>query len=172
MQIRWDEIPADGLFLRIDDDSWVPGNEVTCQGMGTCVVSLKKERGRVLLSGMLHLSLVLDCDRCLDSFAYALAEEFDLVFELLVKDEDAGLVKEYFCKDSDLNVVYLAEPVVDVFAVLTQQVYLGLPDKRLCSENCLGLCPECGTNLNHCPCDCARGTGVSPFSVLSKLKTH
>lgn len=172
MRIKWDEIPAGGLSFSVDDDSWVPVDGVVWQGQGVCTVSLRKEGGRVLLAGSLRLPVVLDCDRCLESFAYTLAEEFEFVFELLAKEEAAGLGSEYFCPSSELDVVYLAEPVVDVFSVLAQQVYLALPEKRLCSDKCLGLCPECGANLNCCPCGCARDAGASPFKVLEKLKVQ
>ena len=170
MRIRWDEIAADGLFFSVDDNSWVPGNDVVCQGSGVCNVSLRKECGRVLLAGTMRLPVVLECDRCLESFAYTLAEDFEVVFELLVQEEGGGLASEYFCKSSELDVVYLAESAVDIFSVLAQQVYLGLPEKKLCSDTCLGLCSECGVNLSRCPCDCARGAGASPFNVLAKLK--
>lgn len=170
MRIRWDEIPVSGLSFRLDNDSWLPGDGIVCQGAGQCAVSLKKEGDRVLLAGSLRLPVVLECDRCLDSFVYTLAEEFEVIFEMLAEEDEADVASEHFCKDSELDVVCLAEPVVDVFSVLAQQVYLSLPEKRLCSDKCLGLCPECGTNLNHCPCDCARDAGVSPFRVLAKLK--
>jgi len=171
VRIKWDEIPAGGLFFSVDDDSWVPGHEIVCQGSGgECTVSLRKEGGRVLLAGTMRLSVVLECDRCLESFVHALAEEFEIIFEVLAKEEKAGLASEYFCKGSELDVVYLAEPIVDVFSVLAQQVYLGLPVKRLCSDKCQGLCSECGANLSRCPCDCARRAGGSPFNVLEKLK--
>lgn len=170
MRIKWEEIPADGLFFSVDDDCWVPGEEVVCAGPGVCTVSLRKEGGRVIFAGTMRLPVLLGCDRCLESFAYTLAEEFEIVFELLAKQDEAGLAAEYFCKSSDLDVVYLAEPVVDVFSVLAEQVYLSLPEKRLCSDTCLGLCPECGANLSRCPCDCAGGTSVSPFNVLAKLQ--
>lgn len=172
MRIRWDEIPASGLSFRVDDDAWLPGDEIVCQGPGQCAVSLRKEGERVLFAGALSLPVALECDRCLDSFVYTLVEEFEIVFELLVKEDEAGLALDHFCKDSELDVVYLAEPVVDVFSVLAQQVYLGLPEKKLCNDDCLGLCPKCGTNLNHCSCDCARGGSASPFSILAKLKTQ
>ena len=170
MRIRWDEIPEDGLFFRIDDLSWLPDNEVVCQGQGECTVSLRKEGGRVLLAGSMRLPLLLECDRCLEPFAHTLAEEFEIVFELIAKEEEAGIASEHLCQSSDLEVVYLDEPVVDLFSVLVQQLYLSLPEKRLCRDNCLGLCPECGANLNCSPCDCGRGAAASPFSVLAKLK--
>lgn len=171
MRIRWDEIPESGLSFSIDDGSWVPGNEVVCQGPGACTVSLQKEGGRVLFAGTVRLPVVLECDRCLESFPYTLNEEFEVVFEL-ANEEAAGLASDHFCKGDELDVVYLAEPVVDVFSVLAQQVFLGLPEKRLCSDKCLGLCPECGANLNSHSCGCARSTGASPFNVLAKLKAQ
>lgn len=172
MRIRWDEIPADGLFFRVEDDSWVPGKEIVCQGPGVCTVSLRKEGQRVLLAGALRLPIVLECDRCLDPFPYLLDEEFEVVFELRTKEEEAGVASEYLCKGGELDVVYLAEPVVDVFSVFGQQLYLGLPEKRLCCDECLGLCPECGANLSRCPCACVKGAGASPFKVLAKLKVQ
>ena len=117
MRITWDEIPASGLFFSIEDGSWVPGKEVTCQGPGMCTVSLIKKGERVLLAGTLRLPVVLECDRCLDSFAYNLAEEFEVFFELLAKEDAAAIGSDHFCKGSELDVVYLAEPSIDVFSV-------------------------------------------------------
>jgi uncharacterized protein len=170
VRIRWDEIPAEGLFFRLDDESWLPKDEIVCQRAGQCAVSLKKEGERVLFAGTLRLPVVLECDRCLDSFEYILAEEFELIFELYVKEDEAVVAADHLCKDSELDVVSLAEPVVDVFSVLAQQVYLGLPEKKLCKDTCLGLCAKCGANLNRGSCDCAKGESASPFSVLAKLK--
>ena len=171
MRIKWDEIPEGGLSFSIEDGSWVPGNEIVCQGPGACTVSLEKEGGRVLFAGTLRLSVVLECDRCLEPFPYTLSEEFEVVFELSAA-EGKAVPSEYCCKGADLDVVYLTEPVVDVFSVLAQQVFLGLPEKRLCSDKCLGLCPGCGANLNSCSCGCAKGTSASPFAVLAKLKAQ
>lgn len=170
MRIKWDEIPASGLWLSIDDGAWIPGKEIACQGSGVCTVSLTKKGERVLLAGTLRVPVVLECDRCLDSFAYSLAEEFEVFFELLDQENVAAIGSDHFCKSNELDVVYLAEPSIDVFSVLAQQMYLALPEKRLCSDTCLGLCAECGANLNRSPCDCSGGAGTSPFSVLAKLK--
>lgn len=169
MRIRWDEIPEDGLSVALDEGAWIPGDEIVCQGPGTCAVSLTKEGGRVLLAGSLRLPVVLECDRCLEPFVHILNEEFEVVFEL-VPEGEAAFASEYLCKSAELDVVYLAEPVVDIFSVLAQQVFLGLPEKRLCRDNCLGLCSECGANLSSSSCDCVRGAGNSPFKVLAKLK--
>jgi uncharacterized protein len=39
--------------------------------------------------------------------------------------------------------------------MVTEQLYLGLPLKPICSPDCRGLCPSCGANRNTDPCDCA-----------------
>lgn len=172
MRIRWDEIPPDGLFFRIDETAWVPEQEIVAHGPGECEITLKKERAQVLLTGFLRLPVTLECDRCLDYFPYILAEDFEVIFKLLDNEKELGSVAEYFCQSNDLDVVYLEEPIVDLFSVLMQQVYLSLPEKRLCSDQCPGLCPECGGNLNRCPCSCTGSSGTSPFSVLVKLKIN
>jgi len=47
---------------------------------------------------------------------------------------------------------------------------LALPFKPLCSPTCQGLCPKCGTDLNHGPCRCGDNGGGGPFDVLKSLK--
>ena len=68
-----------------------------------------------------------------------------------------------------MDVVYLAEPVVDVGDILYQQVVLALPQKAVCNSDCKGLCSKCGVDLNLEECQCHRDTDGSPFSVLAKL---
>ena len=44
--------------------------------------------------------------------------------------------------------------VLDLNELLREQFYLALPMKPLCTEDCQGICPQCGTNRNTAPCDC------------------
>lgn len=64
------------------------------------------------------------------------------------------------------------ENFYDFTPELREEVILTYPLKFLCKEDCQGLCPHCGANLNISPCDCAEGKAKSssPFSVLKKLK--
>jgi uncharacterized protein len=43
--------------------------------------------------------------------------------------------------------------------------------KKLCSEDCKGLCPSCGKNLNDGPCNCAEEIIDPRWELLQKLKT-
>ena len=172
MRIKWEEIPAAGLFFEISDDSWLPNNGLVCQGPPRCSVSLKKEESRVLLSASLHLTVLFACDRCLDSFPGELAEDISLFLELTAPGREEDDLAEYSCGADEPDVVFLDEPVIDVFSVLNEQAYLALPAKRLCRDNCAGLCHECGTNLNQGSCDCSGQRALSPFAVLARLKAQ
>ena len=48
----------------------------------------------------------------------------------------------------------LATPVIDTRALAREQLELAAPIRVVCSENCLGLCPSCGKDLNAGPCGC------------------
>jgi uncharacterized protein len=83
---------------------------------------------------------------------------------------DSLQVKELECNIQDPDSIILDEPVVDFDDVLRQQLYLLLPMKRLCSEQCKGLCSRCGVNLNLAECRCANERQDLPFAVLAQLK--
>ena len=57
-------------------------------------------------------------------------------------------------EDEDLETSYYRDDQIDLNELLREQFYLALPMKPLCREDCTGLCPQCGTNLNtgrvHC----------------------
>ena len=79
-------------------------------------------------------------------------------------------LKELECDNADLDSILLDEPVVDLDDLLRQQLYLSLPVKNLCAEECRGLCPGCGANLNQADCTCGAGEDRSPFAVLRQLQ--
>ena len=57
--------------------------------------------------------------------------------------------------------------------VAREALLLELPMRFLCSEDCKGICPVCGTNRNIAPCTCQEGgERQNPFSALSKLLTE
>lgn len=170
MQIHFSEIPHEGLRLEINDESWFPNQELKRRGPVSASVYLKKQNDRVLLNGTLDTQVQLDCDRCLESFVYNLNINFSIEFELIEGALEQKIEIDHVCSASEMDMVYLDKPIIDIFYILRQQVFLALPVKRLCSEDCKGLCGKCGTNLNVKQCDCKPGSSSSPFGVLEKLK--
>ena len=70
-----------------------------------------------------------------------------------------------------MEVHFLRGEEVDLDEIIQEQVYLSLPIIRiLCKENCQGLCPVCGNNLNKENCQCNREHGHPGFLKLKNLR--
>ncbi len=168
MKIDFFEISAEGLSLTLENAQWFPENLVLKQ-FHEAEMFLKRYERRVLVKGCLFLVVVMDCDRCLDSFDMTIQTDFQVDLELVGDSDALSHDADHHCHDSEMDRVVLTEPVIDIDHLLQQQVYLALPFKNLCSEQCKGCCMICGGNLNHNKCRCTPEI-ESPFSALAKLK--
>jgi uncharacterized protein len=135
----------------------------------SCVLQKKSEAG-IVMQGVVQATLLLCCDRCLTAYPYMVHSDMRLIFE--VHHREHWQVKDVDLPVQGLNVVELSEPVIDLEEAVRQQLYIALPIQRLCKENCKGLCPECGSDLNSNPCGCRRDCQDSPFAVLGALKNE
>jgi len=138
MKVRFGEIPVEGLRYEIKDESWFPDHEVLRTGPVKATVVLKRNgQDRVLLEGRIQTTIGFECDRCLENYTRDIDESFvlDLEYAPSNKLEPA----EHEISVSEMDMIYLTEPVVDIFEILSQQVCLWAPGKRLCSETCRGL---------------------------------
>ena len=167
MKVRFGEIPEEGLRYEISDESWFPDHALHRTGPVRCRILLKRDGDdRVLLTGEISTKISQDCDRCAENFEMELSGSFKL--DLEYSAERAVDHGEHEISLSEMDMIYLQAPVIDVFELLTQQVFLMAPEKVLCEETCKGLCPQCGANLNHETCDCKKELRSSPFAVLRK----
>lgn len=122
----------------------------------------------ILASGMVRAHVVGTCDRCLEDAEFDIASEVDEYFlfeepaeEDLADDED----EVDFSLVGDDNTVDLSEPIMAAILMET-------PFVVLCREDCKGLCPTCGANLNEGDCGCAaeRAAQAAKESPFAKLK--
>ena len=82
------------------------------------------------------------CDRC--------AEEIKKDFSIEV---NKIIVEELQNIDND-DYILVDNQLLDLDEFVNEEVSLTLPSKMLCDDDCKGLCPKCGTNLNVNKCDC------------------
>lgn len=183
-------IPASGKNLTLDDqDIWLePLQEfgLDCrilEPVKADIFILPQEHG-VLFRGRIRGTVAVRCDRCADESTVILEHSFDN-FEShpldapapkekgrkhLVADEPA---KDDIADTVDETVIRLAPHgrgiEVNPAALAWEEFSLALPVKPVCSENCKGLCPVCGANLNTAPCSCAKAQGDPRLSVLRGL---
>jgi DUF177 domain-containing protein len=109
-----------------------------------------KDKDRFRLVGSLSTVLELVCSRCVEPFAHPVNAQFDLRY--LPQSENTGDEREI--EEDDLSEAFYRDDAIDLGQLMDEQFYLSLPMKPLCREDCKGLCPNCGTNLNLDTCDC------------------
>jgi len=99
-------------------------------------------------TGTISGSVQGECRRCLVSVRMP----FTVSAEAVYTTDPAAL--------DDPGVYQLAEPVtvIDLGPAVREEVGLAAPQYPLCREDCAGLCPRCGADLNQGPCPCGRPT--------------
>ncbi|MFQ5888741.1 MAG: DUF177 domain-containing protein [Gemmatimonadota bacterium] len=116
--------------------------------------------GGVHVTGSLRATVELECRRCLRSIETTLPLPLDLWFEPRV---EAGKEEEG---------VFGLEPVsneLDLRDALREELLLAVPEFPLCRDDCRGLCPRCGANLNDSPCGCREERGDPRWMRLKEL---
>ena len=131
---------------------------------------IHKDKDKFRLVGTVTSELELLCSRCLEPFRLAVAAPFDLRY-LPASDVSSDAEREV--DHEDLETSYYENDAVDLNELLREQFYLALPMKPLCRDDCRGLCPQCGTNLNTGTCGCApvwEDPRLSPLKGLGKIR--
>jgi uncharacterized protein len=100
---------------------------------------------RFVLRGELEACGEAVCDRCLGNFPLTFAVPVEIVILRDTGSED---------DDGDTPVIHQRQGEVDLTDALREAVALAVPLQRICREECRGLCPSCGIDLNRETCDC------------------
>ncbi|MBQ2614516.1 MAG: DUF177 domain-containing protein [Clostridia bacterium] len=116
--------------------------------------------GSIELNAKGQAELILTCDRCTEEFSMTLP----FTVEERFKKEDPAQGEE---PNPDITV--LEGNTIDLAELAYDGLALQIPSKILCGEDCLGLCPNCGQNLNHGECGCDTRTTDPRFDVLDQL---
>ena len=83
---------------------------------------------------------------------------------------DAGR-KELSVTDAEAEIGYYSGQGLLLEDALREQVLLAVPLKALCRENCKGLCPHCGANLNQERCSCAVTVEEPRWAALKEIRS-
>ncbi len=120
------------------------------------VGEITNRAGVVRLTARVTFTFDGQCDRCLSPFArdYDIAIDHILVTALENEDSDYVLLENYQLALDDL---------------VQADILLELPYKNLCREDCRGLCPQCGKNLNEGLCGCTTKSVDPRLAVLQQL---
>lgn len=173
LQVIISKIPAEGLevdeALNAEVLALDPG-ELAVAPDGRFKARVERADGGSLhVRGHLSLKTSGPCARCLAETPLVVDQELDLFFlpeseaHSEYDDEEGAELQ-----DRDLVVTFYKGDMIDLGAVVREHVLLAQPMKRLCREDCKGVCPTCGADRNLVACGCpAAAKETSPFSSLS-----
>jgi uncharacterized protein len=137
--------------LRVPADTG--GEDIVSVGEVAVSGTIEKAGRGFLLEGTVRGEARLRCVRCLGEFPFAVTERFELQLLPL-----AGVprVEDHRLGRSDLAVRFYSTPELDLAELASEQIELAVPMKPLCNEDCQGLCPHCGRDLNQGSCTCPK----------------
>jgi uncharacterized protein len=127
-----------------------------------------RKRGEVRVEGSIDTAVELSCDRCLAPVA--LPVKLDFKAELGTTDQASGATEATELQDADLDFSIYEGEAINLDEIVREQILLSLPARQLCSDECRGLCPDCGANLNEQTCDCVRHETDPRWSALAEMK--
>lgn len=116
----------------------------------------------VVVRGEIEGAFGLACRRCLEPVTVEIDEELGLLYREgeLVEDDEGGEVLTLPETGTEL----------DLAGAVREHVLLAVPRYAHCREECKGLCPHCGTNLNEATCDCTVEESDERWAPLRRLK--
>jgi uncharacterized protein len=126
----------------------------------------RQDTSRYRVKGHLGGDLEVMCSRCLEPFTMPVAAEFDLGYVSRTENVGEG---EREVEEDDLGTAFYSDDQIDLEQLIVEQFQLAMPMKPLCSDDCKGLCPQCGTNLNMETCGCSRQWTDPRLAALKEL---
>ena len=108
-----------------------------------------------------RITVNIPCDKCLKD----VPTEFDINFE---QEIDMQASKEDRIKDLD-EINYVTGCSLDVEQLVHNEILIHWPLRVLCKENCRGICPKCGKDLNEGSYECDQTSPDPRMAVISDI---
>lgn len=117
----------------------------------------------IILQGRILTSVEVECSRCLEIREIDIKPKMQFVIQLL------DSVQPHQSTDDDFVILPKTTGEYDITDRVREAIILELPLKPLCSDNCRGLCPMCGVNLNETECECMPDKTDERWDSLKQL---
>jgi uncharacterized protein len=179
------DITADGVSLSgslTSEELGLSDVDVPIRGTLAAGLDLRAVERTICVTGVVEGTAIRQCVRCLKEFEEPIAFSVRVAYErekkaaALAAKQDVPRKKktaeEVEDKPEEPNddLYYYVGDHLDLAPMLREQLILASPMHPLCAEECRGLCPRCGKDLNEGPCHCAGEPTGSPFQVLRKME--
>lgn len=155
---RVKEIEVHTIFTFAEDDELLQSEGVQVRPVDVNGV-ISSDGGRLILDIEYSSTWQFLCGRCLSETDYSIAGQ---IKRSIVKDGN----------DGDDGIVVVESSVINLYDVIYNDIVLNLPGQVICDDECKGLCPDCGINLNTDTCECGQDKVDPRLAKLKNLFTH
>ncbi|MBF0131650.1 MAG: DUF177 domain-containing protein [Magnetococcales bacterium] len=170
----------DGLVIQLDPKSYrerhfsghvsgsllsLPPEEMVLPDPVAVDITVSRAKDQWRVSGTLAYQGRYVCSRCLEVFVREQSSHMERLF--CVGVDPAHNHKIQGIEDEQ---TFLPSSELTIQDLVREELLLDLPMMPVCSDDCRGLCPQCGCNRNHERCHCEDNTREGPFSRLKELK--
>ncbi len=128
----------------------------------SAAVKLSKIHNQIILDAELSANANFECDRCASLFSKEVKANYKMVYLFSSNGEETD----------SLNITYL--PVdsdkISLAGDFRDYLVLAIPMKKLCKDECKGLCYKCGKDLNEGECGCEKSQIDARWLPLNELK--
>ena len=186
------DITAEGLSLVGDataEELELSDTDAKLHGPVSVSLDLAKADEMIAVTGVLEGTAVRQCVRCLKEYDDALAFSVHAAFAREGKESKVGVrqpktgdprrgrpgaVKtelDLEPEDEGDDRYFYQGDHIELAPMLREHIILASPMQPLCRENCAGLCPRCGKDLNEGPCQCPAEAPPTAIRVIRTTKT-
>ncbi len=110
-------------------------------------VLLEKTKDHILIKVSINANRHCECDRCLREYDRSFTNEYHMFYISDIQN------KKLYNEDV-VTVIRKDQDYIDISNDVREYILLSVPMKNLCKEDCQGLCPRCGSDLNFRQCIC------------------
>ncbi len=127
--------------------------------------TLEKTSRQLLLRASVATTVEVPCDRCVALIRQSLEARYQVHY--VWEESEADRIEP-----SEVQVMPPGQTVIDLSDDVRQTVLLAFPLKNVCREDCRGLCPRCGKNLNEGTCECRETLVDGRWDKLKELQSN
>ena len=114
---------------------------------------------KIHIAGEVRLTLGIPCDRCLSDVSCPVEFELDQDINFGDSDDTEDMEDRSFVDGH----------IIDIDEMLYPEIFMNLPSKVLCKDDCKGICRECGKNLNEGECGCDTFVADPRMAVINDV---
>ncbi len=150
------------------EDIGLTAEHATFPGLVHTAVKITRMQEDVFVQGESRTTAQMPCSRCLAPVDIPLDGRFEVLFVPRERADAEGPERreQHW---GDQRVSFYAENTIDLADEVAHTLRLELPMRPLCKEDCAGLCPSCGKDLNEGPCGCETEDDEDVWAPLRKL---